>query len=68
MVGLREESKSKSLVVTGEEREGGEFVGMLVRIRMTSRWVDDSVRRQDGRRHLGRRDIGQEEERAGWFQ
>ena len=37
---------------------------MLGQRRVTPGWEDDPVRRQDGRRRLGRRDIGQQEERV----
>ena len=58
MVGEREESNIQSLVVTGEVREGDGFFGMLGKRRVTPWWAYDPVRRQNGRRRLGRRDIG----------
>ena len=58
MVGARKERKSRSLVLTGEERKGDGFFGMLRLIRMTPGWADDPVRRQAKRIQWGRREIG----------
>ena len=45
-------------MVTGEGREGDSFFGMLVRTQVTPGWTDDPLQRKDGRRRVGRRDIG----------
>ena len=66
---MREESNSRALVVTGEGREGdGVFLGILGRRRVTPRWSDDPVWRQDVRRRLGRRCIGWQEVMLGQVQ
>ena len=45
MVGAREERKSRSLVVMGEEREGDGFFCMLGWIQVTPGWADDPLQR-----------------------
>ena len=64
MLRAREENKCRALVVTGEEREGDVFFGMLGRRGVTPGWEDDLVRRQDGRRRLGRQEIRWQEGRV----
>ena len=47
VVRYSEERKSRDLVVMDKESEGDIFLGMLGRRRVTPRWADDPVQRQD---------------------